>query len=417
MSDMRAGYKQTEVGVIPEDWDVVSLRDVSVVSSGTTPPRSQHGRYYKNGIYPWVKTGDLNNGIITRTDEAISENALREISLKLYPSRTVLVAMYGGFAQIGRNGLVSFPAAVNQAISAVQCDRSALHPEFLLSYLNYRIGFWKSVASSSRKDPNITGNDVRNFRLPIPPLSEQQAIAEALGDADALIDELNALIAKKRDIKQGAMQELLNRDRRLPGFKGDWDKCQLGDCLTRSPFYGINAAAAPYSDKLPRYLRITDISDDGRLVADSYASVDHPDTNRYQLVEGDVVLARTGASVGKSFVFCETHGPLVFAGFLICLRPDQRALASGYLSAVLQTADYWNWVASVSMRSGQPGINGREYASMPLSLPAIDEQRAIAAVLSDMDAAIVALEDKLAKARAVKQGMMQVLLTGEIRLI
>ncbi|MBC5784662.1 restriction endonuclease subunit S [Ramlibacter sp. USB13] len=146
---------------------------------------------------------------IEDTDERVTPAAPEETSLRLYPAGTVLVAMYGGFNQIGRTGLLRKPAAVNQAISAIQVSPTKLWPDYLLAVLNLSVHHWKWVASSSRKDPNITAADVRGFPIAIPPMNEQRAIAAALRDIAGLTGSLDALIAKKRDLKQAAMQQLL----------------------------------------------------------------------------------------------------------------------------------------------------------------------------------------------------------------
>ena len=213
------------------------------------------------------------------------------------------------------------------------------------------------------------------------------------------------------------MQELLTGKRRLPGFRGEWLTKPLGDCLLSRPEYGINAAAVPFSDQFPTYIRITDISEHGRFVPAPRVSVTAARADKFYLHEGDLVFARTGASVGKSYLYDARDGQLVFAGFMIRVRPDLQILNPSFLAAFALTSSYWNWVRMMSMRSGQPGINGNEYSRLPVPLPSRPEQDAIAAILSDMDTEIAALEAKLAKARRVKQGMMQELLTGRIRLV
>ncbi len=251
-----------------------------------------------------------------------------------------------------------------------------------------------------------------------PPMkAEQEAIASALSDADGLIESLETLIAKKRQIKHGTMQELLTGKRRLPGFTGKWELASLGECLQSRPSYGINAPAVPYSDRLPTYIRITDITQDGRFRPDPRMSVNSTFVDQYYLKESDIVFARTGASVGKSYRYRVEDGPLVYAGFLIRITPSESRLFPAYLANYVTTGRYWNWVQMTSMRSGQPGINGNEYCQLPIWLPPIREQVAIAAVLLDMETEIAALDQKLAKARQVKQGMMQELLTGRTRLI
>lgn len=219
--EVKPGYERTEVGVIPEDWDVAALGDVSRSSSGTTPSRALKDRYFTNGSIAWVKTLDLNNSDIITTDECVTEHALRETSLTVYPIDSVLVAMYGGFNQIGRTGILCRPAAVNQAITAIRTNPAKLVPGYLIRNLNYRVDYWKSVASSSRKDPNITSKDIKAFPIACPPLAEQESIAEALSDVDAFIEFLEQLVTKKRRLKQGTMQVLLTSKKRLSGFTGE----------------------------------------------------------------------------------------------------------------------------------------------------------------------------------------------------
>lgn len=196
----------------------------------------------------------------------------------------------------------------------------------------------------------------------------------------------------------------------------DWGVSTLGDCLVVRPSYGINAPAVPYSDSLPVYVRITDINDDGQFVPDPPVSVHSDSSENYYLSDGDIVFARTGASVGKSYRYKLTDGPLVFAGFLIRVRADEQRLLPDFLAAYVTTGRYWQWVRLMSMRSGQPGINGNEYAQLPVPLPPIPEQRAIATALSDVDALLEGLDRLIAKKRDLKKASMQQLLTGQTRL-
>ena len=196
----------------------------------------------------------------------------------------------------------------------------------------------------------------------------------------------------------------------------DWDLKKLGDCLIRPPRYGIGAAAVDYANRLPKYIRITDISETGLFLPKKTVSVDNPFSANYFLSEGDLVVARTGASVGKSYLYRPKDGPLVFAGFLICLSPQKNTLHPQYLSNYCKSKAYWNWVKLTSMRSGQPGINGNEYARLLIPLPKIPEQIAIAKVLSDTDALIEHLEKLITKKKDIKRGTMQQLLTGKKRL-
>lgn len=212
------------------------------------------------------------------------------------------------------------------------------------------------------------------------------------------------------------MKKALVPELRFPEFRdaGEWEEYQLGQCLVRHPEYGINAPAVPYSDNLPTYLRITDISDDGNFLRNPRVSVAKKVNDENYLDEGDIVLARTGASVGKSYKYKRTDGRLVFAGFLIRVRPNEGKLNSELFFQFLSTEQYWRWVDFSSARSGQPGINGNEYASLPLPLPpTLNEQQKIADCLSSIDELITAQTQKLGTLKAHKKGLMQQLFPAE----
>lgn len=190
----------------------------------------------------------------------------------------------------------------------------------------------------------------------------------------------------------------------------------LGSLLKKTPKYGINAAAAAHSSSLPAYIRITDIDTDGRFLPNPLVSVDSPLSRNYILQDGDIVIARTGASVGKSYRYRESDGELVFAGFLICITPDEKKLDPVFAGYYLQSKPYWDWIAAESVRSGQPGINAQQLMRLELDLPDIQHQREIGSRLSDVDNLISSLERLISKKQAIKQGMMQELLTGRTRL-
>lgn len=210
-------------------------------------------------------------------------------------------------------------------------------------------------------------------------------------------------------------KEKLIPELRFPEFEneGEWDEKQLGDALIQNPEYGINAPAVPFSNKLPTYLRITDISEDGRFLSDEKVSVDREVAENNYLSDGDIVLARTGASVGKSYKYRNEDGRLVFAGFLIRLKPDSKKLNSDFLFQFLATNQYWKWVSFISARSGQPGINATEYSSLPVYLPKPAEQQKIATCLSSLDEIIAAHSQKLELLTDHKKGLMQNLFPQE----
>jgi len=196
----------------------------------------------------------------------------------------------------------------------------------------------------------------------------------------------------------------------------EWKEVKLGSCLAQKPEYGINAPAVEHSSKLPTYLRITDISEDGSFIKSKKTSVNSANSSNYYLTEGDLVFARTGASTGKTYLYNPHDGKLVFAGFLIKVRCKSSVLLPEYLKQFTGTHEYWRWIRIASQRSGQPGVNGKEYAQLSIPLPPLPEQKAIASVLGCWDNAIHKYEEKIAKKKNIKKGLMQKLLSGEQRL-
>jgi type I restriction enzyme S subunit len=429
------GYKQTDIGILPFDWKIKSIGEFATVSSGGTPNRKVAD--YWNGDIPWVTTTLINGGDISYANEFITAKGLDSSSAKMCKAGSILMAMYGQGKTRGKAGVLTINASINQACVAIDINTKN-SKEYILQTLNYMYEEIRELSNSGGQE-NLSSGIIKSIKIPLPPEQEQTAIANALSDVDALLTELENLIAKKQMIKTATMQQLLTGKTRLPQFatctegekkgqpKGakpselgeipeDWDISPLSKMLKDSPKYGINAAAVPLKGNLPVYIRITDISEDGYFKPTELVGVNSPFSNDYQLENGDIVLARTGASVGKSYLYNESDGKLVYAGFLIKVSSNKDKLKPEYLFQYLKTDHYWSWVTINSMRSGQPGINGNEYGQLPVPIPRIEEQTAIATILSDMDNEIQTLEQRLKKTRQIKQGMMQELFTGRTRL-
>lgn len=282
----------------------------------------------------------------------------------------------------------------------------------------------KHITSGARSNGllNVSKDQFYGIDIPAPLQDEQQKIADCLSSLDELIAAQGRKVEALKTYKRGLMQQLFPREGetlprlRFPEFRDapEWKYVPLGELLTGKPEYGVNAPAVPYSRDLPTYLRITDIDDDGRFISTGKVSVNIEATDENYLSNGDIVLARTGASVGKSYRYREEDGRLVFAGFLIRIKPNEKKSVPTFVSSFLTTQQYWAWVHVTSARSGQPGINGTEYAMLPIPIPpqgesghALSEQQRIADCLISLDARIVANTAKLTALRLHKQGLMQ----------
>lgn len=199
-------------------------------------------------------------------------------------------------------------------------------------------------------------------------------------------------------------------------YPKDWKIVPLGECVKEKLSYGINAPAIPYNAKYPSYIRITDITDDGKYDDDDKKSVDTNQKEKYLLKSGDILLARTGASTGKSYLYHPKDGKLVYAGFLIKASIDCENHNPRFIAGQLKTKRFWKWVAATSMRSGQPGINGKEYASFRIPVTTKQEEEAIAATLSSFDNHIDNLTALIEKKKTIRDGVLADLMSGRTRL-
>lgn len=203
-------FQDSRVGVIPKDWQARECKELFSLRSGNTPSRGEFRRYYENGTIPWVKTLDLNESWITDTDEKLTTLALQVGSIELRPTNTVLIAMYGGWEQIGRTGILAIEAATNQAVCALARKTNDIEPEFAFRAFQHRRFAWRRVAASSRKDPNITKEDIATFLLPVPKSTdEQKAIAARVRDSEQGIDVEETKLSKLHSLKRGLAHDLL----------------------------------------------------------------------------------------------------------------------------------------------------------------------------------------------------------------
>lgn len=196
----------------------------------------------------------------------------------------------------------------------------------------------------------------------------------------------------------------------------DWNLVPLGNCVTEKLSYGVNAPAIPYRLGFPRYIRITDITEDGQFDDGDPKSVITDEREKYTLKDGDIVLARTGASTGKSYLYQRSDGELVYAGFLIKASIDITRHNPRFVVGQLTTKRYWNWVATTSMRSGQPGINGKEYSSFLIPVAPKKEQDEIARTLSEFDTYIDDLAELIKKKCGIRDGALGDLIDGRTRI-
>ncbi len=295
-------------------------------------------------------------------------------------------------------------------------------PRFIFYHLQ-RFNF--ATFSGKSGVPGVNRNDLHAETVNLPvDVAEQRAIATALSDVDALLDHLDLLIAKKRDLKQAAIQQLISGKTRMPGFTGNWKIARLGDlgqCLRGVSYRGDSDLSAYDTPNTTRLLRANNIQDTLVTTTD-VQFVDSRRVSADQILKtGDIVICMANGSkalVGKAARFSIRDGfAYTFGAFMGCFRPANALVKSEFLQFLFQTLRYRNYINDLLAGSSINNLRPNSIELMEYPMPELSEQAAIATVLSDMDAELAALEARRNKTRALKQAMMQELLTGRIRLV
>ena len=398
------GYKQTEVGMIPEDWEVRPLGDLAFVTAGGTPSRAI--AQYWNGDIPWITTSEIDFRTIDHAKQFITKEGVTNSAAKLLPPGTLLMALYGQGKTRGKVGVLGIEAASNQACAAISLHQDVSR-DFIFHFLSSQYEAIRRLSNTGNQE-NLNSSLVRSIPILLPTLAEQQAIAEALSDVDALIDALERLISKKRAIKQGAMQALLTGRRRLSGFDGEWEVTRFGD-ITQLRLDRVDPRRSGEVDFCVELENIEQGT--GRLL--SYADTDTGLSLKSVFQRDDVLFGKLRAYLRK-FWLADRDG--VCSTEIWVFKALRSRIIPTFLFQLV-TMDEFIEVASTAYGTHMPRSDWKIVQNHEVRLPSLAEQTAIAAILSDMDAEIAALERRRDKTKLLKQGMMQELLTGRIRLV
>ena len=407
--EVKPGYKQTEVGVIPEDWDLRGLSEVAQVDPENLPAWTDPNYSFNYISLEQVDAGRLLSvaEIVFRTAPSRARRVLRHNDVLMSTVRPNLKAHLHFRSQVP-NAICSTGFAVLRAHSGL-ADPAYIFAHLFAHAVNKQIE--QTLAGSNY--PAINSRDVRALAIPCPStVVEQRAIAAALSDVDALLGGLDRLIAKKRDLKQAAMQQLLTGQTRLPGFSGAWEVKTLGDIVEKIVGGGTpsRANAAFWGNEIP-WVTVKDFATFNPWHSQESITRLGLRNSASNLIPAGTLITSTRMALGKAVVY-EVD---------VAINQDLKALfLKPEASVVLLT--YWfehfgNLIDELGSGSTVKGISIGELRRFPFQAPPLPEQTAIAAVLSDMDAELAALEARRDKTRDLKQAMMQELLTGKTRLL
>ena len=414
-------FKRSEAGEIPLDWEDVPLGSIAEVNSGGTPSRKVAA--YWGGDIPWVTTAELDKGEVFEASQFLTEQGLHNSAAKLLAPGTLLMALYGQGKTRGKCAVLRIAATTNQACASISMSEEA-DSEFVRYNLTSRYEFIRSLSNSGSQE-NLSGAIVKQIRMAMPPtLSEQRTIAQALADADALINSLEQLLTKKRQIKQGAMQELLTGKRRLPGFDAPWvtDTLDLGISELIAGV-SVNADVQASGIDVSAVLKTSALSAGifNPLECKVITAVDMPRA-KTRPRRDTLLISRmnTPDLVGEVAYIDRDYDWLYLPDRIWMALPRSAAtVRMRWLAYLLASPPFKRKIADAATGTSgsMKNISKGALLAIPVRFPSVDEQDAIAQALSEIDTDITAIEARLAKARDLKQAMMQVLLTGRIRLV
>lgn len=393
---MKPGYKQTEVGVIPEDWDILLLGQlVRSVEYGSAAKSSV------KGAVPVLRMGNLQGGKIDWSDLVYTDD-INEINKYTLQPGDVLFNRTNTIDLVGKTSIYEggSPAIFAGYLIRINVLSDLLDSRFLNYILNTEFSRKHSakVLSVAVGQANINGQKLKTYPIPLPPtMAEQEDIAQALSDVDALLAAQEQLIAKKRDLKQATMQQLLTGKTRLPGFSGEWGKQLLGD-IAHIKTGGRNNEDKVVDGSYPFFVRSDDIE---RINSYSY--------------DCEAILVPGEGRIGEIFHYINGKFDVhqrVYAITNFALN------VSGRFLHLYMKAHFGVWAMQNTVKATVDSLRLPTFQNFEMNIPtSVEEQTAIATTLSDMDAELIALEARRDKTRQIKQAMMQELLTGKTRIV
>lgn len=417
IKNIPVGYKDSPLGIIPQEWEVKRLGEIGTFYGGGTPSKSIDE--YWHGDIPWISSADLieNDIYWCNINRFITLEAIRNSSTQIIPQNSILIVTRVG---VGKVAVAPCDLCVSQDYICLQ--NSGMNTIFLAYEIMQRMkNIVSQIQGTSIKGISI--NEVKKIQLPLPPLAEQEKIAEILSTWDKVIEKQTQLIQKLELRKKGLMQQLLTGKKRLPGFTDEWKKVKLGDVTTflscntfsREQMNNVcgNWKNVHYGDILVKYSSIVDISRDKDSIPYVNDTIEYS-PNDY-VASGDIVMADTAEDemVGRACEFTNVGEEKIISGLHTILIRPIILFAPMFLGYYLNSREYHKQILSIMQGIKVYSITKEALKNTTIKYPDIQEQTAIANILSSCDNEIRLAQDKLAAMKEQKKGLMQVLLTGK----
>ena len=410
-NNIPAGYKDSAVGIIPQEWEVKPVKYFGKVVTGNTPSTAEVSNY--GDEYMFVSPADLSDDkkYILRTEKMLSSKGYA-VSRKM-PKGAILYTCIG--STIGKIGIASCELTSNQQINAVICDDNNEYFYYALLFLTGRI----KMLAGEQAVPIINKSDFERIKLAVPPMEEQRKIAEILGVWDEAIEKQSRLIEKLELRKRALMQRLLTGRTRLPGFNTPWQKIKLGEI--GKTYNGLTGKSKEdFEDGNAKFIPYINVFSNEKVNIDKLGVVSVDESEKQNKVQyGDIfftVSSETPDEVGMASVLLEYIDDTYLNSFCFGYRlNDFETLNPIFASYILRGDRFRNFMMVLAQGSTRFNISKNEVMKLRIELPSLPEQKAIAEVLTTADDEIATHRKKLDALRLQKRGLMQQLLTGKTR--
>ncbi len=407
------GYKRTELGIIPEDWEVKRISDFTSIITGGTPS-TQRPEYWGGSIM-WMSSGELNKKFVFDVEGRITTEGLLNSSTHIIPPFCVLIGLAGQGKTRGTAAYNYISLCTNQSIAAI-LPNDKYNSLYLYYVVDSKYEYLRLLSSGDGGRGGLNKNLLNSLEISFPKtIAEQQAIAEALGDIDGLIAALDKKIAKKRLIKQGAMSQLLTGKKRLPGFSDPWVEKKFSDLYRYASEGGTpdtNNMRFYANGDVP-FVKIEDTETKYIESCNSFITSEGINNSSAWIVPVNSIIYTNGATIGNVSI---NKIPVATKQGILGIIPSS-IINLEFMYYLLLSQNFKREVDSRQAKGTFATIILKSLDEIPIYLPLNQmEQIAIATILSDMDKEIADLEAQRDKYRLLKSGMMQKLLTGQIRL-
>ncbi|MBQ4450012.1 MAG: restriction endonuclease subunit S [Prevotella sp.] len=387
-----------------KDWEYKKIGEICEIINGFA---FKSNKYVPQGIRV-IRITNVQNGYIEDKDPKFYPfETTNEIERYLLKEGDLLISLTGNVGRVGRLPISMLPAALNQRVACLRKKDNKIGIQFLFHLLNSSYFEDKCIKhSKGAAQLNMSTVWLSNYTVPIPPLSEQKEIVEYLDSSFAKIDKLKENAAKNLEEAKALFQSAL-KDALEP--KEGWEEKTLKEISIIYGNYGLSVSSIPYNGV--RYLRITDITENGELNDDKVSADISSGKTQEELQEGDILFARTGATVGKTLIYRKEFGKCLFAGYLIRYRLNKDIVIPQFIHHFTHSSGYYKWVSSNQKAAAQPNIGAKVYNELKIHIPPLSEQQSIVSFLDSLNEKVNTLQQNYSRicdeCDALKQAILR----------